>query len=140
MKRGHSSFADPSVVPWARSRCLLLTTYRRDGTAVASPVWFVTDEGQLRLWTDAASGKVKRLGRDPRCTVAPCTSAGRATGAPLAAEGRSLPDGNGPPVQALLRSKYPIQKRALDTYTRARRLRRSASSPAGVYLAITIIG
>lgn len=41
------NFADRSVVPWATQRCMLLTSYRRDGSAVGSPVWFVTAHDEV---------------------------------------------------------------------------------------------
>src|SRR5215218_1336099 len=54
---------------------LSLTSFRRDGTGVATPVWFVEAGGRLLVETDASSYKVRRIRRDPRVTVAPCTAA-----------------------------------------------------------------
>lgn len=135
MARPPKAFADPSVVPWARSRCLLLTTYRRDGTPVASPVWFVTDDHEIRLWTGADTGKARRLRRDPHCTIAPCTFSGRATGEALPGEARALPAADGARVQALLRAKYPVQKRALDLYGR---LHTGGQPGSSTYLAVSV--
>ena len=50
---------------------LSLTTYRRDGSPVATPVWFVEDEGRLFAITAADSYKAKRLRRSPAAMVAP---------------------------------------------------------------------
>ena len=119
--RTPSDHADPAVVPWAARRCMLLTTYRRDGTPVASPVWFVTDHGEIRMWTAGGAGKVKRLRHSSRCTIAPCTFRGRVTGAARTGAARILADSEGARVQTRLRAKYPIQKRALDAYARLRR-------------------
>ena len=132
-------FADRALVPWATRRCLLLTTYRVDGTAVATPVWFVTDGPEIKLWTGARSAKVSRLRRDPRCTVAPCTYSGRPTDEPIHGRARLLTEADGPRVQALLRAKYPIQKRALDTYARLRRRGRPEAAGLSAHLAITVI-
>jgi PPOX class probable F420-dependent enzyme len=134
-------FADRSVVTWAARRCMLLITYRRDGRPVASPVWFVTDHTEIRLWTDSGAGKVKRLRRNPHCTIAPCTFSGRVTGEALGGEARILPDSEGRQVQALLRAKYPIQKRALNAYNWLRRGGAQPASPGpSTYLAISISG
>ncbi len=119
---------------------MLLTTYRRDGTAAASPVWFVTDHFEVRLWTDNGSGKIKRLRRNPHCTIAPCTFTGRVTGEALSDEARILPTADGPRIQAMLRAKYPIQKRALNIYTRLRQRRQPTPSDPDIYLAISITG
>ena len=117
---------------------MALTTFRRDGTAVVTPVWFVTDGANLCLWTDAASGKVKRLRQDPRCTVAPCATSGRLTGPSSDGRARFLGEEDGEHLQGLLRAKYPLQKRALDAYSRLRRRGRLAPQPAPVYLAISL--
>lgn len=117
---------------------MALTTFRSNGIAVVTPVWFVTFGAELILWTDAGSGKVKRLRRDPRCTVAPCTTSGRVTGSQREGLARLLAQDDGEHIQALLRAKYPIQKRALDVYTRLRRRGRAASHEASAYIAISL--
>jgi len=58
-------------------RYLSLTTYRRDGRPVATPVWFVQAEGRLLVVTDGNSGKVKRIRNNPAVRVALCTASGR---------------------------------------------------------------
>jgi PPOX class probable F420-dependent enzyme len=57
-----------------------LTTFRRSGAAVATPVWAAPDGGTLVVWTRADSGKVKRLRHTARVLVAPCDVRGRLTG------------------------------------------------------------
>jgi PPOX class probable F420-dependent enzyme len=70
--------------PEVTGKYVSLTTYRRIGAApVATPVWFVTDGERLLVRTDASSGKVKRLRRDPRVTLATCTARGKITGRPV---------------------------------------------------------
>jgi PPOX class probable F420-dependent enzyme len=57
---------------------ILLTTFRRDGTPVATPVWAVALEGdQIGFWTSSGSGKAKRLAHTARVTVQPCDARGR---------------------------------------------------------------
>jgi PPOX class probable F420-dependent enzyme len=57
---------------------ILLTTFRRDGTPVATPVWVVRlDDDRLGFWTSSGSGKAKRLAHTPRVTVTPCDARGR---------------------------------------------------------------
>ncbi len=50
----------PDLAELARSMFVLLTTYRRDGEAVPTPVWIADDGERLLVTTGAASGKVKR--------------------------------------------------------------------------------
>ncbi|MBI1377505.1 MAG: PPOX class F420-dependent oxidoreductase [Frankiales bacterium] len=58
-----------------------LTTFRRDGRAVATPVWASREADALWVWTEAGSGKVKRLHHDSRVLLAPCDARGRLQGA-----------------------------------------------------------
>ena len=83
-----------------------VTSYKRDGTAVATPVWFVQEDGRLLVETDAASGKVKRIRRNPAVSVAPCTASGKLRGAKIGAVAAVLPDADTPAVQRALAAKY----------------------------------
>jgi PPOX class probable F420-dependent enzyme len=60
----------------ADQRFVSLTTFRRDGTPVATPVWIARDGDALVVTTPAASGKVKRLRRDARVELRPCSRRG----------------------------------------------------------------
>ncbi|WP_338673967.1 PPOX class F420-dependent oxidoreductase [Streptomyces sp. SCSIO 30461] len=94
-----------------RAKYLSLTTFRKDGTGVATPVWFAVDGGDVYVWTRSDSWKVKRLRRNGRVTVSPCDVRGRvADGAPVA-EGtaRLLDDADLKKVRRLLARKYTWQ-------------------------------
>jgi uncharacterized protein len=101
--RRASTPATATIFP---GRYLSLTSYRRDGTAVATPVWFVQDGGLLLIQTGADSGKVKRIRRHPPVTVAVCSATGRLKGAPVAAQAWLLPDDETARVERLLAHKY----------------------------------
>ncbi|GLF98005.1 PPOX class F420-dependent oxidoreductase [Streptomyces yaizuensis] len=95
----------------ATARYISVTTYRRDGTGVATPVWFAEDGGRLYVWTNSDSWKVKRLRRDPRVTVAVCDLRGRiAPGTPVhRGTADILPDSGTAAVRKLLVRKYSWQ-------------------------------
>jgi uncharacterized protein len=57
-------------------RFISLTTFRRTGEAVATPVWVVRDGDALLLTTPAGSGKVKRVRHTPRVEMRPCSRNG----------------------------------------------------------------
>ena len=61
----------------AEQRFVLLTTYRRSGEAVSTPVWVAREGDALVVLTPARSGKAKRLRRDPRVQVQPCGRFGK---------------------------------------------------------------
>lgn len=57
---------------------LLLTTYRRDGTPVATPVWSADlGDGKAGFWTSSGSGKAKRLAHTADVLVQPCNGRGK---------------------------------------------------------------
>ena len=61
-----------SLLPLADSRFVSLTTFRRSGAAVSTPVWVGRDGESLVVLTPAGSGKVQRLRNDPRVELRPC--------------------------------------------------------------------
>jgi PPOX class probable F420-dependent enzyme len=87
---------------------LSITSYRRDGTGKATPVWFVQEGGRLLVETDAGSYKVRRIRRNPRVTVAPCGPTGRLHGTPVTARAELLPDSEIGRVERLMARKYRI--------------------------------
>ncbi|MET9606558.1 PPOX class F420-dependent oxidoreductase [Streptomyces sp. NPDC006512] len=94
-----------------RARYVSLTTFRKDGTPVATPVWAVADGGELYVWTRSDSWKVRRIRNDGRVTVVACDVRGRVVeGAPVL-EGRArLLDGEGlKRVRRLMTRKYTWQ-------------------------------
>lgn len=57
---------------------LRLTTFRRNGSPVATPVWAVAlDGGEVGFYTSSGSGKVKRLAHTSRVLVQPSDSRGK---------------------------------------------------------------
>jgi PPOX class probable F420-dependent enzyme len=109
-------YTDGVISTLAGERYISLTTFKRDGTPVSTPVWVVSDDGErLLVWSGAKTWKVRRLRRDPRVLVAPSSFRGRERGDRLPARARVIPD---PGVDRLLRRKYGWQKRALELLNR----------------------
>ncbi|MEU9888469.1 PPOX class F420-dependent oxidoreductase [Sphaerisporangium sp. NPDC051011] len=108
-----------------QGRNVSLTTFRRDGRSVATPVWFVVDGGELLVLTRPDSGKVKRIRNGGRVLVAPCDGRGRiAEGAPSAeATARILDEAGTVHVHDLMARRYfPVRLAdLLDTLRRRRR-------------------
>lgn len=69
----------------ASGKYLSLTTFRRDGTPVPTPVWLTRDGESLLVTTEMDSGKVKRIRNNPEVLVASCDMRGRLTGEPIPA-------------------------------------------------------
>jgi len=100
------------------ARYISLTTRRRDGSLVSTPVWVVSDDGRrLLVWTHASTWKVKRIRRDPRVLVAKSNYRGRERGPRLEGHARIV---NAVSVKKLIREKYGWQKRMLELLSRGK--------------------
>jgi uncharacterized protein len=108
-----------------RSRYVSLTTYRKDGTAVATPVWHVANADELFIVSEAGAWKVKRIRNNSRVVVTVCDLRGRvAPGAPSAAgTARLLDDAGTKDARTLLARKY-LLSRVGNRLARILRLRR----------------
>ena len=95
-----------AAAPVFRGRYLSITSYKRDGQGVATPVWFVQQDGRLLVQTDAASGKVKRIRRNPQVRVAICTASGRLRGEQVPAVAEIFSDQETGVVEQLIAGKY----------------------------------
>jgi uncharacterized protein len=73
-----------------KEQCIALTTFRKTGQAVTTPVWFAQSLGTIYVETHADAGKLKRLRHTARVTLAPCTYSGKVTGAVIAGTARIL--------------------------------------------------
>ncbi|MEU6653179.1 PPOX class F420-dependent oxidoreductase [Streptomyces sp. NPDC055722] len=71
---------DASLDRLATGKYLLITSYRKNGTGVATPVWVVRDGDALGVWTTADSWKVKRIRARADVLVGPCDVRGNPTG------------------------------------------------------------
>jgi PPOX class probable F420-dependent enzyme len=125
---------DQRIASLEKHRYISLTTFRRDGRAVATPVWFALDGHRIIVGTDAASGKVKRIRANGRATVAPCDMRGKAKGHPLAAAGRLLPGSDDARALALLGRRYRLMKPLVDAWTAATHFVRRKQRPAAIFI------
>ena len=106
------------------SEYVSLTTFRRSGAPVATPVWAAPirpgtdgrsepaggeEDEVLVVWTRADSGKAKRLRHTARVTVAPCDVRGRLRGPAVEAVGSFLPREEWPRALTALRKRYGLR-------------------------------
>ena len=92
----------------ASATYVLLTTYRKDGTPVATPVWAVARDDKLYVWTVADSWKVKRIRNNAAVTVQPCDVRGgtRPDAPTVSGTARLLDSAGTDQVRGWLRRKY----------------------------------
>jgi uncharacterized protein len=122
-------------------RFVSITTLRRDGTPVATPVWVVAAAGRLHVWTGSKTGKVKRIRNNPAVTLAPCTRFGAVTGPAVQARAVIVPIEDRPEIWPLFTAKYGLQLRAIVGAERILRLlpvRRFRRQGDRIYLELAV--
>jgi PPOX class probable F420-dependent enzyme len=111
-----------------------LTTFRKDGRHVSTPVWAVPDGDGLAIWTSVESGKIKRVRRSGRVTVAPCDVRGNVTGEPIEAHARIGERTDTDRVRRALGRKYGLSGRLIMWGSK---LRRGADGTVAVLISPT---
>ena len=89
-----------------RQKYIRLSTYRKSGAAVLTPVWFGEQDDKLYVMTRNDSGKYKRIQNNPQVRIAPCTMRGKITGPDFAATARILPPEDWPRARKTIEKKY----------------------------------
>lgn len=118
----------------AAGKYLLLTTYRKNGTSVATPVWVVRDDDALGVWTVADSWKVKRVRARADVLVGPCDLRGNPTGESVPATAAVTDEATVVRYRALISRKYGIVGRLT---LLGSRLRRGATGTVGIRVTLT---
>lgn len=102
-----------SISRFARQKTVLLTTYRRDGMPVGTPVHIATDGNHAYFRTYDASWKAKRLRRNPNVEVAPSTVRGKPIGEAIRGHARLLEGEEARRAARTLARKYRLLHRLL---------------------------
>lgn len=106
--------SDPTLSALGDERFVSLSTFRRSGERVSTPVWIARDGDAIVVTTPEASGKVKRLRNSPRVELRPCGRTGSVKdGAePLAAVAEVLTDEvSRERMTGIIRRKYGLEYR-----------------------------
>ena len=104
-----------------------LTTFRIDGSAVATPVWVVRDGDALRILTDPESGKVRRLRVNPAVRLSPCDMRGRVASGAMVADGFAVLEDDDGTARTLrmITDRYGLMGRILG-WLNSRKARKAA--------------
>ena len=111
----------PTLQQLGSEKYVLLTTFRRDGRAVATPLWVVPDGAGLAFWTPKDTGKLKRIRNSGRVTVAACDIRGNTKGEAVEATARIGDEADRVRVGAALQRKYGVTGRLTLLGSRIRR-------------------
>lgn len=120
----------------SEGKYLSLTTFRKSGEAVATPVWVTREGDHLYVITDAQSGKVKRLRNNNQVLLAPCDVRGSITGTQVGGTVDILDESGTRRVERLINSRYGLMARAINA---AQWLRTTVTrKPAGTRVGLQI--
>jgi uncharacterized protein len=120
-----------------REHCIALTTFRKTGQRVVTPVWFAISLGTIYVETHADAGKLKRLRHTARVTRAPCTYSGKVTGSVSEGHARILTESEErTAASAALAKKYGVMRSLHHFVRNARRLLQRKARVEIVYIAI----
>jgi PPOX class probable F420-dependent enzyme len=97
-----------TLEPFVRQKTVLLTTYRRDGTPVGTPVNIAVDGDRAFVRTFDTAWKLKRIRNNPEVEIAPSTMRGEPTGPAIQARARVLSGSESEYAGRALTRKYPI--------------------------------
>jgi uncharacterized protein len=106
----------PSAAQLGAEKFVALTTFKRDGEGVSTPMWIAREGSELLAWTHADSWKVKRVRRDPRVTLVPCNRVGKVADGDQHVVGQAevvADPTRVARVEEMIRRKYGLQYRAV---------------------------
>jgi PPOX class probable F420-dependent enzyme len=118
----------------AAEKYVVITTTKRNGQAVPTPVWIAAlPDGALGFTTDLGSGKVKRIRNNGEVTLQPSNSRGvvRPGTSPVAARATVLTDDAAEPVERAIKTKYGVLVTLVEVAYRLRSLVKRSSGSGG---------
>ena len=120
-----------------REQFIALTTFRKTGQRVVTPVWFAQSLGTIYVAVHSDTGKLKRLRRSGWVTLAPCTYSGNVTGAVIAGKARILREPEEcTAASTALAKKYGFIRPLLYFVMNAQRMLQRKARAEDVYIAI----
>ncbi|OZM70523.1 PPOX class F420-dependent enzyme [Amycolatopsis antarctica] len=120
----------------AAEKYLMLTTFRKNGDRVGTAVWAGRDAGELTVWTERDSGKVKRIRNNGTVELTACDVRGKKThGATITGTARVLDDAGTRRVRESIERKYGLVGKVTMFFSRLR-----GGSERTVGLAISVDG
>jgi uncharacterized protein len=100
--------AHEALKPFVRQYTVLMTTYRRDGTPIGTPVHIAVEDDHAFVRTYGSAWKLKRIRNNPKVEIAPSTITGKPTGPAVQARARVLSGAEAEHAYQLLSRKHPF--------------------------------
>ena len=103
-----------NLTEFLKEKYLNLETYRNDGHAVQTPVWFVINDGVIYVTTPSTTGKVKRLNRNKNVRIVPSDLRGRPKGNWIAATAYFANESESEQAIKLRKKKYGLMAKLVN--------------------------
>jgi len=94
-----------------------LETYKKDGTPIRTPVWFVIDKNLIYVITRESTGKVKRLGNNQNVRIVPCSFKGEPKNEWVKGVAEKITGDEADKVIKLRKKKYGMFVRLIGVFT-----------------------
>jgi len=94
-----------------------LETYKKDGTPIRTPVWFVIDKNLIYVITRDSTGKVKRLRNNQNVRIVPCSFKGEPKNEWVKGTAEKLTGDEADKVIKLRKKKYGMFARLIGIFT-----------------------
>ena len=94
-----------------------LETYKKDGTPIRTPVWFVIDKNLIYVITRDSTGKVKRLGNNQNVRIVPCSFKGEPKNEWVKGAAEKIRGEEADKVIKLRKKKYGMSARLIGLFT-----------------------
>lgn len=112
-----------NISQFLNQKYINLETYRRNGQAVRTTVWFVMDAGTIYIRTDMNSGKVKRIKNNPNIRITPSGARGQLKGKWIEGKIKMVGSLELEHANQLLEQKYGIQGKIIRVVNKIRNTR-----------------
>jgi PPOX class probable F420-dependent enzyme len=103
--------ATEALAPFVEQKTILLTTYKRDGTPVGTPISIAVEGDHAFIRTYDRAWKAKRMRNNPKVEIAPSTTSGKPTGPAIRARVRLLEGDEAKHAARLLADKNRVLQR-----------------------------
>ena len=94
-----------------------LETYKKDGTPIRTPVWFVIDKNLIYVITRESTGKVKRLRNNQNVRIVPCSFKGEPKNEWVKGAAEKITGDEADKVIKLRKKKYGMFVRLIGVFT-----------------------
>ena len=94
-----------------------LETYKKDGTPIRTPVWFVIDNDLIYVITRNSTGKVKRLRNNHDVRITPCSFKGKPKDEWIKAKAENITGDEADKAIKLRKKKYGLSARLIGVFT-----------------------